>query len=84
MADRPKDDPADFVWIQEAAEKLGVPADQFKIDEILDLTRDVAHNAPRSTAPLSAFVVGFVTAAGQSGNVEDVIAKVASYIPDGK
>ena len=45
------------------------------VDDLLDLTRDVAHNVERKFAPLTTYMLG--VAAGQSGkSVDELIAAV--------
>ncbi|WP_051970072.1 DUF6457 domain-containing protein [Kitasatospora azatica] len=53
-------------WMTEAAAELGIdlPVDT---KELLDLARVVAHSVARPAAPLTAFLVGYATAAGGGG-----------------
>lgn len=50
-------------------------------DDLLDLTKDVAHNAIRPAAPLSAFLVGLaVGREGDPAEVRQQIAKVHEVV----
>ena len=61
-------------WLEEAARHLGLdPQEATALTrEILDLTKDVAHNRSRPAAPLTAFVVGLA-----SKDVEEARANIA-------
>lgn len=52
-------------WIEHVCPALGIDPGTLDRDQVLDLTRDVAHNVDRPAAPLTAFLVGLV--AGRSG-----------------
>ena len=60
-------------WLEEAATTLGLdPHDATAlVRELLDLTKDVAHNRSRPAAPLTAFLVGLA-----SGNVEEARSNI--------
>ncbi|WP_297187856.1 DUF6457 domain-containing protein [uncultured Corynebacterium sp.] len=64
------------VWLREAAKQLDVDYEvlQPRINDLLDLTKHVAHGPSRPAAPLTAFLVG--VSAGQVGAAAD--AKVIS------
>jgi len=64
------------VWLREAAKQLDVDYEvlQPRINDLLDLTKHVAHGPSRPAAPLTAFLVG--VSAGQVGASAD--AKVIS------
>lgn len=68
-------------WIRTAGDSLGVPTENFDLDELLDLTRDVAYGVERPAAPLSLFVVGYALAAGKNGDLGEVLQKIAALIP---
>ena len=56
-------------WTTDAAVALGLPADTMTNslrDELLDLTRDVAHGVARPGGPLSTYLVGLAVGAGMS------------------
>lgn len=61
-------------WLEEAATTLGLdPKDATAlVKELLDLTKNVAHNRSRPAAPLTAFVVGLA-----SKDVEEARASIA-------
>lgn len=60
-------------WLEEAARHLGLdPQEATALTrEILDLTKDVAHNRSRPAAPLTAFLVGLA-----SSDVEEARANI--------
>lgn len=60
-------------WLEEAARHLGLdPQEATALSrEILDLTKDVAHNRSRPAAPLTAFLVGLA-----SGNAEEARSNI--------
>lgn len=62
-------------WLEEAAEIVGVaPNDATAlIQELLDLTKDVAHTQSRPAAPLTAYLVGLASA-----NTEEARAHIAA------
>lgn len=61
-------------WLEEAATIVGLePADATAlVRELLDLTKDVAHNRSRPAAPLTAYLVGLA-----SKDVDEARANVA-------
>lgn len=61
------------LWLDQLAQVLGIDAAQVPVDDLLDLTRDIAHGVERKAAPLSTFMLGL--AAGQSGrDLNELIA----------
>ena len=60
-------------WLEEAARLLGLdPQEATALTrEILDLTKDVAHNRSRPAAPLTAFLVGLA-----SSNVDEARSNI--------
>ena len=60
-------------WLEEVATTLDLdPHDATAlVRELLDLTKDVAHNRSRPAAPLTAFLVGLA-----SGNVEEARSNI--------
>ena len=61
------------LWLDQLAQVLGIDAAEVPVDELLDLTRDIAHSVERKAAPLSTFMLGL--AAGQSGkDLNELIA----------
>lgn len=50
-------------WLEEAAGTLGLDKGEATalVRELLDLTKDVAHNRSRPAAPLTAFLVGLAS-----------------------
>jgi hypothetical protein len=54
-------------WIADAAEALSLPPAPIPADlrdQLLDLTRDVAHNVARIAGPLTCYLVGLAVANG--------------------
>lgn len=54
-------------WIADAAEALALPPASIPVDlrdDLLDLTRDVAHGVARIAGPLSCYLVGLAVANG--------------------
>lgn len=70
-------------FLAQVSEELGTdPALIGEVrDDLLDLTRDVAHNAIRPAAPLSAFLVGLsVGSEATAEQVREQIAKVTALV----
>ncbi len=79
--------PMTQLWIDNLAQALGIDAAEIPVDELLDLTRDVAHGVERKAAPLTTFMLGL--AAGQSGrDLNELIAAtqiaLGEWAPDDK
>ena len=56
-------------WIADAARALSLPAAPIPVDlrdDLLDLTRDVAHGVARIAGPLTCYLVGLAVAGGAS------------------
>lgn len=54
-------------WLADSAEALSLPAVPIPVDlrdELLDLTRDVAHGVARIAGPLTCYLVGLAVAGG--------------------
>jgi hypothetical protein len=51
-------------WTGQACAALGLDADGFDRDLVLDLARDVAHGVARPAAPLTAYLVGVAVGRG--------------------
>jgi Domain of unknown function (DUF6457) len=66
-------------WLAAAKAELGIELD-VDIDELLDMTKVVAHNVARVAAPLTAFLVGYAAAQAGGGPATVVAAsrKVAA------
>ena len=66
-------------WIAQASTALDVPADSLSTElrnELLDLTRDVAHGVARPAAPLTAYLVG--VAVGRGLTLPDAAGRVSA------
>ena len=69
-------------WLADAAQALALPPAPLTVDlrdDLLDLTRDVAHNVARIAGPLTCYLVGLAVANGMSpttavANLKDLIA----------
>ncbi len=66
-------------WLEEAAELLGVDKHDATalVRELLDLTKDVAHNRARPAAPLTAYLVGLASQDTQEARANIVKLKAA-------
>lgn len=70
-------------WLADAAEALSLPPVPIPADlrdELLDLTRDVAHGVARIAGPLTCYLVGLAVAGGAApstaiGIVKDLAAQ---------
>lgn len=69
-------------WIDRAAGSLDLPADSIPAglrDELLDLTRDVAHGVARIAGPLTCYLVG--VAVGRGADPAQALAAVQALVP---
>ena len=74
-------------WIADAAEALSLPAAPIPVDlrdDLLELTRDVAHGVARVAGPLTCYLVGLAVADGAVPSVAIATLKelVAARQPD--
>lgn len=60
-------------WIDAVCAELNLPSD-VKIDLILDVARDAAHNVERPAAPVTTFLLGILV--GRGMDVSDAAAKI--------
>lgn len=54
-------------WVAEASTALNLPSDSIDTalrDELLDVTRDVAHGVARIAGPLTTYLIGLAVGAG--------------------
>jgi hypothetical protein len=51
-------------WTTAACAELGLDASEVDVKLVLDLARDVAHNAVRPGAPVSAYLLGLAVGRG--------------------
>lgn len=71
------------VWLKQVAATLGIPESEIPVNPLLDLTREVAHNVERKSAPLTTFLIGL--AAGKTGVSEkELIEKVNKAVQEWK
>lgn len=66
-------------WLERVARELGVDG-AIPVDELLVLTRDVAHQVTRPSAPLTTYLVGIAVAGGVS--VDEARAAVARCLAE--
>jgi hypothetical protein len=69
-------------WIAQAAGALDLPADSISTDlrnELLDLTRDVAHGVARIAGPLTCYLVG--VAVGRGADPHAALASLTALVP---
>lgn len=80
--DNPQEMESAHQWLVTAAEQLGLDKTEATslTRELLDLTKDVAHNRSRPAAPLTAYLVGLASKDGAEarGHVEKLRALIAS------
>jgi hypothetical protein len=71
-------------WIIDASRALDLPADAIPADlrnDLLDLTRDVAHGVARIAGPLTTYLVGIAVGRGQAPSA--AMAAVTALLPAG-
>jgi hypothetical protein len=69
-------------WMAQAARALDLPANAVTTelrDELLDLTRDVAHGVARIAGPLTCYLVGVAVGRGQTPSV--ALAALTAELP---
>jgi hypothetical protein len=69
-------------WIMQASRALDLPSETVTPDlrnELLDLTRDVAHGVARVGGPLTCYLVGIAVGRGQSPS--SAVAAVTALLP---
>jgi hypothetical protein len=67
------------IWLAQVAALLGVSEKDVPVDALLSLTREVAHNVERKSAPLTTFLIGL--AAGKSDvEVTELINKITAAV----
>ena len=69
-------------WMAQAAGALDLSADSVSTelrDELLDLTRDVAHGVARIAGPLTCYLVGVAVGRGQTPSA--ALAALAAVLP---
>lgn len=69
-------------WITEATAALGLPADSVPTpvrDQLLDVTRDVAHGVTRIAGPLTCYLIGI--AVGRGADPSTAAAAVGAVLP---
>ncbi len=70
-------------WLVQASRSLNLNTDAVTADlrnELLDLTRDVAHGVARIAGPLTCYLVGVAVGRGQSPSA--ALAAVTALLPD--
>ena len=69
-------------WMTQATRALDLPTDCVPTelrDELLDLTRDVAHGVARIAGPLTCYLVGVAVGRGQTPSV--ALAALTAVLP---
>lgn len=67
------------IWLAQVAQLLGLTEEDIPVDELLDLTREVAHNVERKSAPLTTFLIGL--AAGKTNQpTQELIKQVEQAV----
>ena len=69
-------------WMAQAARALDLPADSIDTelrDELLNLTRDVAHGVARIAGPLTCYLVGIAVGRGQTPSA--ALAALGAVLP---
>ncbi len=67
------------IWLAQVAQLLGIAESDIPVDDLLDLTREVAHNVERKSAPLTTFLIGL--AAGKSDHsTQELIKQVEQAV----
>jgi len=69
-------------WMAQATRALDLPANAVTTelrDELLDLTRDVAHGVARIAGPLTCYLVGVAVGRGQTPSV--ALAALTAVLP---
>jgi hypothetical protein len=69
-------------WMAQAARALDLPANAVTTelrDELLDLTRDVAHGVARVAGPLTCYLVGVAVGRGQTPSA--ALAALTAVLP---
>ncbi len=72
-------------WIVQASRALDLPPDAIPADlrnELLDLTRDVAHGVARIAGPLTCYLVGVAVGRGQAPS--SALASLTALLPEGE
>ena len=69
-------------WVAEICRELGLDLvdQEVTVNQVLDLTADVAHGVARPAAPVTAFLVGL--AAGRSARPDETVAELARRLGD--
>ncbi len=67
------------LWITQLAAELGVDP-PVEIADLLDATRNIAHNVSRPAAPLSLYVLGLAAASGV--DQAELVARVDALVEE--
>jgi hypothetical protein len=62
-------------WLDVVGAVLGVDTAEVPVNDLLDLTRDVAHTVERKYAPLTTYMLGFA-AAQSDKSIDELIAAI--------
>ena len=68
---RAGDNPEEWAaWVREACAALEVDPARIDIDEILTLSREIAHTGARAMAPVSAYILGIAVGSNPTASPE--------------
>lgn len=67
-------------WIAELAPRLGLRPDEVPIQLLLDVARDVAHDAVRPGAPVSTFMIGLALGRADIATTDDAQRAIADAL----
>ncbi|HZB79088.1 MAG TPA: DUF6457 domain-containing protein [Actinomycetota bacterium] len=59
-------------WVEEACKALAVEPDDVDTEELLDLSREIAHGVERRAAPVATFLLGLVV--GRGADYDEALA----------
>nr|WP_089250415.1 DUF6457 domain-containing protein [Asanoa hainanensis] len=65
-------------WVRAACAELGIAPADAPVSLVLDLARDVAHNAVRPAAPVTAYLLGL--AVGRGADPREAAARLTALV----
>lgn len=66
------------VWVRAAAQALDLDPGEVPVDQLLDVTREVAHGVVRPAGPLTCFMLGL--AVGRGAPIDEAVTAVQAQI----
>lgn len=72
------------MWLKRVADVLNVDQHEIPVEELLNLTRDVAHGVERKSAPLTTYLLGYAAGKGalSSAEVSQLITHLSSAVDE--